>query len=77
MKYLILFHRPYAAGYEIREFATKEELSAHLLNTDTLARDIIVAERLSVSIQLGEYVPPVEEPAEAEETEPPIVAEAP
>lgn len=71
MKYLIIQKPRWSTNYVIEEFATKAALAAHLLSTDTLAKDAIVAERLAVNISFGEYIAPVEVP----EVEAPAIEE--
>lgn len=61
MKYLIIQKSKWSAGYSIEEFASAEELTAHLLDSDAITRDVIIAKRLGVSLTLGEYVAPATE----------------
>jgi hypothetical protein len=65
MKYLLIQKRAWSVGYELAEFESAEALTAHLLSTDALAKDVIVAQRLGIQMQLCEYVPPAPEPEEA------------
>lgn len=60
MKYLLLTTHRFGPGYEVKEFATADELTAHIYAHG--AKDAIVARRLEAQMRVIEWEP--DEPAE-------------
>ena len=61
MKYLFITRKWASLGYEIQEFATAEELTAHVAEHG--AKDAILAERVGVELKVCDWqaVPKVEQ----------------
>ena len=56
MKYLFVTKNRYSFGYEITEFATAEELTAHVEQHG--AKDAIIAQRVGLQLQVCEWQAP-------------------
>lgn len=56
MKYLFLTRSKWSLGYEIQEFATSQELAAHVEQHG--AKDAIVAQRIGLKLEVCDWQPP-------------------
>lgn len=56
MKYLFITPYKYGSGYEIAEFATSQELTAHIEKHGT--KDAILAQRVGLQLQVCEWQAP-------------------